>query len=103
MMNYHKPIFSTSDSSIISTVSRLHCYFRDLQAYYKAIRGQIISKLEYNSKPEEIEELKTKLNEVNRKLRYIHVLNNSASTVDEIIHLEEIKDEFCLTMQTVKV
>lgn len=102
-MDCHKPVFSTSDSSVISTVRELHSYFRDLQAYYKVLKGQIISELEYNERPETIGELKTKLQEINRKLRYIHILNNSASTVDEVVHLAEIREEFCLEKQAVKV
>ena len=96
-MDYHKPVFSTSNTSVISTVRELHSYFRNLQAYYKVLKGQLISRLEYNEAPEMADDLKSQLCEIERKLRYIHVLNNSASTVDEVIHLVEIKDEFCLS------
>ena len=102
-MNCQKPIFSVSDASVISTVRGLHSYFRDLQAYYKVLKSHVISELEYNNKPETINDLKNQLNEIDCKLRYIHVLNNSASTVDEVIHLAEIRDEFCLSKQTVEV
>lgn len=98
-MNCPKPIFSVSDSSVISIVRGLHSYFRNLQSYYKVLQGQIISELEYTNHPEEIDELKKKLKEVNRRIRYIHVLNNSASTVDEVINLEEIRDEFSLNLE----
>lgn len=94
-MNCQKPIFSPEEhSSIIGMVSALHSYFRDLQSYYKILKGQVISNLEYSEQPETIEELKNQLDDINRKLKYIHVLNNSASTVDEVIHFEEMLHEF---------
>ncbi len=102
-MNCSKPIFSPDNSSIICTVTALHSYFRNLQAYYKVLRGQVISELEYTNKPETIGNLKLKLNDINRKLKYIHILNNSASTVDEVIHFEEMLNEFRLSEQTVEV
>lgn len=103
-MDCQKPIFSTKDkSSITSVVSSLHCYFRDLQSYYKILKGQLISELEYTDMPEKAEELKQKLKEVERKLKYIHVLNNSASTVDEVIHLEEMSSEFRSDVRVARV
>ena len=96
-------MFSSSDASIISTVRGLHSYFRNLQAYYKVLKGQVISKLECNEDPEIVDNLNSQLCEINRKLRYIHILNNSASTVDEVVHLAEIKDEFCSSQEVVKV
>ncbi len=102
-MDCHKPTFSSSDTSVISTVRELHSYFRNLQSYYKVLKGQVTSKLEYNEDPAMVEDLNSQLCEINRKLRYIHILNNSASTVDEVVHLAEIKDEFCLPKETIKV
>lgn len=94
-MDCQKPIFlAKENASISSVVSDLHYYFRDLQSYYKVLKGQIISEMEYDDIPEKSQELKQKLKEIERKLKYIHVLNNSASTVDEVIHLEEMASEF---------
>ena len=107
-MNCQKPALSSHDLSVVSTVTALHSYFRNMQSYeieqpfsmqsyYKVLQGQIISELEYTNHPETVGELKNRLNKINLKLKYIHVLNNSASTVDEIVHLEEMKHEFdCL-------
>ena len=102
-MNCTKPVFSPDSSSLICTVTALHSYFRNLQAYYKVLHGQVLSELEYTDKPEKIGCLKMKLDDINRKLKYIHVLNNSASTVDEVVHLEEMLNEFRLDESTVKV
>ena len=102
-MDCPKPVFSTSDTSVVSTVRELHSYFRNLQAYYKVLKGQVISKIEYSEDSEIVDDLNSQLCEIDRKLRYIHILNNSASTVDEVIHLVEIKDEFCQPKETIKV
>lgn len=102
-MNCTKPRFSPDNSSVICTVTALHSYFRNLQAYYKVLRGQVLSKLEYTDTPEKIGCLKMELNDINRKLKYLHVLNNSASTVDEVVHFEEMLNEFRLSEQAVKV
>ena len=96
-MNCQKPVLSPHDFSVVSTVTALHSYFRNMQSYYKVLRGKIISEIEYTNHPETLGELKNKLNKINLKLKYIHVLNNSASTVDEIVHLEEMKHEFDYT------
>ncbi|MDJ0594610.1 MAG: hypothetical protein QNJ72_32320 [Pleurocapsa sp. MO_226.B13] len=102
-MEFQKPAFSPDNPSVICTVTALHSYFRNLQAYYKVLRGQVISELEYTDKPEKIGDLKIKLNEINRKIKYVHVLNNSASTVDEIVHLEDMLSEFRPSEEVVKV
>ena len=103
-MDCHKPVFSPKEkASIGSVVSALHYYFRDLQSYYKILKGQIISEMEYNDIPERTDELKHELKEIERKLKYIHVLNNSASTVDEVIHLEEMASEFRSNIGVVSV
>jgi hypothetical protein len=102
-MNHTKPVFSSDNSSVICTVTALHSYFRNLQAYYKVLYGQVLSELEYTSKPEKVGCLKIQLSDINRKLKYIHVLNNSASTVDEVVHLEEMLNEFRLNEQTIEV
>ncbi|MBE9047086.1 hypothetical protein IQ255_22250 [Pleurocapsales cyanobacterium LEGE 10410] len=102
-MDCPKPVFSTSDTSVVSTVRELHYYFRNLQAYYKVLKGRVISKLEYNEDPEIVSDLNFQLCEIERKLKYIHILNNSASTVNEVVHLIEIKDEFRLSQETIKI
>ena len=101
-MDCPKPVFYATSTSIVSTVRELHSYFRNLQSYYKVLKGQVVSKLEYNEDPEIVEGLNSQLCEIERKLRYIHILNNSASTVDEVINLVEIKDEFRLQKETIK-
>ncbi len=102
-MDCHKPLFSARDTSVTSIVRELHSYFRYLQAYYKVLKGQVISKLDHDEDSELVDDLNSQLGEINRKLRYIHLLNNSASTVDEVIHLVEIKDEFCLPQEAIKI
>lgn len=102
-MNCQKPVLTPHDFSVVCTVTALHSYFRNMQSYYKVLQGQVISELEYTDHPEMVGELKSKLNSINRKLKYIHVLNNSASTVDEIVHLEEMKNEFDFSEQPVEV
>lgn len=103
-MDCQKPVFSTKERATIgSVVSALHRYFRDLQSYYKILKGQMISEMEYSDIPERTEELKHELQEIERKLKYIHVLNNSASTVDEIVHLEEMASEFRSNIKVVNV
>jgi hypothetical protein len=101
-MDCPKPVFYASNTSIVSTVRELHSYFRNLQSYYKVLKGQVISKLEYNENPEIVDDLNSQLCEIDRKLKYIHILNNSASTVDEVINLVEIKDEFGLPKETIR-
>ena len=93
-MSPSKPELSINTSSIISTVTGLHSHFRDLQSYYKVLKGQILSELEANNDAAKSEELKQKLNSVNEKINYFHVLNNSISTVDIVLHTETMIKEF---------
>ncbi len=93
-MSSSKPEFSADTSSIISTVTGLHSYFRDLQSYYKVLKGKLLSELEATNDEAQTETLKQKLSVVNEKMDYFHVLNNSISTVDVILHTETMIQEF---------
>ncbi|MDJ0577367.1 MAG: hypothetical protein QNJ65_19675 [Xenococcaceae cyanobacterium MO_234.B1] len=93
-MNPSKPQFSADTSSIINTVSGLHSYFRDVLSYYQVIQGKLISDLEATDDEAQIQALKPKLQEVNEKINYFHVLNNSISSVDVVMHTEAMIKEF---------
>ena len=93
-MSSSKPEFSADTSSIISTVTGLHSYFRDLQSYYKVLKGKLLSELEATNDEAQTEALKQKLSDVNEKMNYFHVLNNSISTVDVVLHTETMIQEF---------
>ncbi len=93
-MNPSKPEFSADTSSLISTVSGLHSYFRDVQSYYKVIKGKLLSDLEATDDEVQTQALKQELQDVNEKIKYFHVLNNSISTVDVVMHTEAMIKEF---------
>ena len=93
-MTSSKPEFSADTSSLISTVTGLHSHFRDMQSYYKVLKGQILSELEASDDAEKTEELKEKLSSINEKINYFHVLNNSISTVYVVLHTETMIQEF---------
>ena len=93
-MSSSKSEFSADTSSIISTVTGLHSHFRDLQSYYKVLKGKILSELEATDDESKTQELKEKLLDTNEKINYFHVLNNSISTVDIVLHTETMIKEF---------
>ncbi|MDJ0903948.1 MAG: hypothetical protein QNJ55_34690 [Xenococcus sp. MO_188.B8] len=93
-MSTSKPEFSADTSSVISIVTGLHSYFRDLQSYYKVLKGKLLSELEATNDEAQTEALKQKLSDVNDKMNYFHVLNNSISTVDVVLHTETMIQEF---------
>ncbi len=93
-MNPSKPEFSADPSSIISTVTGLHSYFRDLQSHYKVLKGKLLSELEATDDELQIQALKQKLHDVNEKINYFHVLNNSISTVNVVLHTDVMIQEF---------
>ena len=100
-MNFSRPNFSADTSSIISTVTGLHSYFRDLQSYYKIIKGKLLGELEATlgeleatNDEAQTEVLKQKLQDTNEKINYFHLLNNSISTVDIVLHTEFMIKEF---------
>ncbi len=86
------------EGSVLSTVSNLHSHFRDMQSHYKMLKADLLSQLEsMGDKSESEENIKIKiihLKEIERKIRYFHILNNSISTVDELLHTEEMIAEF---------
>ena len=96
-MNPSKPEFSVDTSSILSTVTELHSYFRNLQSYYKVIKGKLLDELEATEDELKAQTLKQKLNDVNEKINYFHVLNNSISTIDVVLHTEVMIQEFTAT------
>ncbi len=79
---------------MLSIVTEMHNYFRDLQSYYKIAKGDLISRLEDATDEAEIQELQRQLHEVNEKITFFHVLNNSISTVDTVLHTDKMIAEF---------
>ena len=53
-----------------------------------------MSELEASDDEAKTEELKAKLQDINDKINYFHVLNNSISTVDIVLHTETMIQEF---------
>lgn len=99
-MENKKPEFAFSDLSVISLVSELHNHFRDLHSYYQIAKGQIIGRLETTQNEAEHQKLKQELEEINNKISYFHVLNNSISTVDVVLHSQDMISEFKTSSNT---
>jgi hypothetical protein len=81
------------EAPVISVVSELHSYFRDLQSYYQIAKGELMSKTEACNDPQEAKQLQEELQKINRKISYFHLLNNSISSADVILHSEEMIQE----------
>ncbi|PSF37915.1 hypothetical protein C7H19_08020 [Aphanothece hegewaldii CCALA 016] len=94
-MENKKPEFSIvdQDQSVISLITELHNYFRDLQSYYKIARGKLTDELEVTHDQAKMQELHDQLHEINQKMEYYHILNNAISTVDVIVHTEVMVSE----------
>jgi hypothetical protein len=93
-MENKKPEFNVHpDQSVISLVTELHNYFRDLQSYYKIARGKLADELETTVDRDKEEELRQQLHEVGQKMEYFHILNNAISTVNVIVHTEMMVSE----------
>ncbi|ACB54519.1 unknown [Crocosphaera subtropica ATCC 51142] len=93
-MENQKPQWTLNDDSILSLATHLHRHFRDLQSYYKIAKGNLLSQIEATSAPQQLHSLQQQLLEVEEKLTYFHVLNNSISTVDTILHTSKMITEF---------
>lgn len=94
-MENKKPEFAiiAQDQSVISLITELHNYFRDLQSYYKIACGKLRDQLETTSDQAKIEELRQEFHEVSQKMDYFRILNNAISTVDVIVHTEMMVSE----------
>ncbi|WP_041933093.1 hypothetical protein [Gloeothece verrucosa] len=92
-MENKKPEFAYQDISVISVVSELHNYFRDLHSYYQIAKGNLLGRLEAAQEKAENQQLKQELEELNKKIAYFHVLNNSISTVDVVLHTPDMISE----------
>ncbi len=93
-MENKRPEFAITDHSLQSIITELHSHFRDLQSYYKIAKGALSSQMEETTDPTSIAKLQEELKQVNEKLIYFHVLNNSISTVDTVIHTPKMIEEF---------
>lgn len=93
-MENKKPELAIADQSVLSLVTELHSYFRDMQSYYQIRHGQVLSKLEANSDPATETALQEELKAVNEKITFFHVINNAISTVDTVVHTEKMIAEF---------
>jgi multidrug resistance efflux pump len=92
-MENKKPKFAITDHSLQSIVTELHNYFRDLQSYYNIAKGALVSKLDNTTDQATVDQLQAELKAINEKLLYFHVLNNSISTVDTVVHTSKMIDE----------
>jgi hypothetical protein len=93
-MENKRPEFAIVNHSIFSVVSEMHAYFRDLQSYYQIAHGKLLSDLESCHDPALTADFQQKLETVNQKLSFFHVLNNSISTVDTVLHTDTMIREF---------
>jgi hypothetical protein len=91
-MENKKPEFGL-EHSVISIVSELHSYFRDLQSYYKIAQADIVSKLESTQDKQKQEELQAKFKKIKEKIDYFHVLNDAISIADVVLHTEGMIEE----------
>jgi len=93
-MENKRPELNLENQPVISVVTELHSYFRDLQSFYKIAHGEVISQLEESNEENKIQELKAKLTEINQKIDLFHILNNAISIADTVLHTETMIDEF---------
>ncbi|MEL6490163.1 MAG: hypothetical protein AAFQ95_09385 [Cyanobacteria bacterium J06621_3] len=92
-MENSKPQFGISEHSPIMIATALHSYSRDMRAYYEMEHGHLLGRLDEAEDETEVAQLKEKLNIVNQKMSYFHVINNAASTVDIIMHTSLMVEE----------
>lgn len=83
-----------SEHSVMEIATEMHNYFRDLQSYYTLAKGSLISQMESVSDDRQLKSLENQLHEIEEKLLYFHVLNNSISTVDTVLHTSKMIKEF---------
>jgi len=93
-MENKKPELAIADQSVLSLVTELHNYFRDMQSYYKISNGSILSRLVSTTDSSAEEALHLQIKDVNEKMAFFHVLNNAISTVDTVLHTEKMIEEF---------
>ncbi|MEA5535675.1 hypothetical protein [Crocosphaera sp. XPORK-15E] len=93
-MENQKPQWTMTEHSLLAIATEMHSHFRDLQSYYKIAKGNLLSKLESTSDQQEITAIQEDLHDVEEKLTFFHVLNNSISTVDTVLHTPKMITEF---------
>ncbi len=93
-MENKKPELAIADQSVLSLVTELHNYFRDMQSYYQITHGQLLSRLDSTTDQMKEGELHEQIQEINEKITFFHVLNNAISTVDTVLHTEKMIAEF---------
>ncbi len=93
-MENKRPEFGIKEHSVISIATEMHNHFRDLQSYYKIAKGNLVSQLEAMTDESKATEIQEKLREIEEKITFFHVLNNATSTVDTVLHTEQMIAEF---------
>ena len=93
-MENKKPELAIADQSVLSLVTELHNYFRDMQSYYKIAHGHLLGQLELATDAATENALHEQLKDVNEKITFFHVVNNAISTVDTVLHTEKMIAEF---------
>ncbi|HEY9878008.1 MAG TPA: hypothetical protein V6D29_06105 [Leptolyngbyaceae cyanobacterium] len=92
-MKNKKPAFGTSGATPVSTVTELHAYFCDRQAYHKT-EGRLLGQIESSADTAEADQLKAELQMINQKIGYFRVANNTVSISDTVLHTQIMIDEF---------
>ncbi len=93
-MHNKRPEFPFTEHTVQSLITELHSYFRDLQSYYNIRKGALLSQMETVTDPQITQEIREKLADIDQKMLYFHILNNSISTVDSVIHTPQMNAEF---------
>jgi hypothetical protein len=94
-MENKKPEFAFQEHSVISLVTEMHNYFKDLQSFYQISKGELLSKIEAENNEKKVKELQIKLKEINQKMDYFRVLSHAVSIADTVLHNEIMIEEFC--------
>lgn len=93
-MENQKPQWTMTEHSVLAIATEMHNYLRNLQSYYKIAKGNLMSQIESTSDDKQAKILLEELREIEEKITFFHVLNNSVSTVDTVLHTPTMINEF---------
>lgn len=92
-MSKKKPQLDIENYSVSKLVTELHEYFRNSQAYYEVMQGEIIGKLGTSDDTEEEGELTEEMKIVTKKMSFFGALNDVLSAADRLVHAQSLVSE----------
>lgn len=95
-MSKKKPQLDIENYSVAKLVTELHEYFKNSQAHYEVIQGEIRKEVEASDHSEKERAVTSEMKLVAKKISFFGALNDILSAADRLVHAQGIVSDIGL-------